>query len=72
MRSLMIVWFFIVRTSLLCIFFLFFGSNALFGLFVSVLDSGHGGQVEDEDGDEDDGFDESTSPSILFSTLQVR
>ena len=37
-----------------------------------MLDSGHGGQVEDEDGDEDDGFDESMSLLTLFFVLQVR
>ena len=34
-------------------------------MFLVCIDSGHGGQIKDLDGDEDDGFDEST---LIFSS----
>lgn len=43
-------------------------SGIILGVLIVRLDSGHGGQIPDKDGDETDGLDEGTSYSSLFRT----
>lgn len=43
-------------------------SGIILGVLIVRLDSGHGGQIPDKNGDETDGFDEGMSYSPLFKT----
>lgn len=57
--------------GIFCSFTVFYPSNFFSNFYKYYIVSGHGGQVADKDGDEDDGYDETILPVDFQQAGQI-